>query len=175
MQTQDSSTSKSTGRSEISETLDGKLEESETAISIFPTTTGFITKYWSLVVEHFAEMIKAEENVEPTLERTNVLLHGFLNGHLTFWVAASNKRLVAFFVTSKYVGGPVGGGQMYLSYLRGLDAIPAKAWIDGAAALKAHMAASDCTMLVATTSNEKIKDLAQALGATVDHRMVWRT
>lgn len=173
MQTQESSTLKSTGKSEINETSGGKLEESE--IQIFRTDSLFISKYWPVVVQHFADMIKAEENVEPTIDRTNALLHGFISGQLDFWVAASNKRLVAFFVTSKHVGGPVGSGQMYLSYLRGLDAIPAKAWQDAVVVLKEYMALHGCSLLVATTTNDKIKDLAIMLGATVDHRMVWRT
>lgn len=63
---------------------------------------------------------------------------------------------------------------MYLSYLRGLESVPPAAWIDGMAELKAHMAEEGCSMLVATTGNEKIKEIAQRLGATVDHRLVWR-
>lgn len=142
---------------------------------MFRTDGEFVAKYWPLLVGYFGEMIEAEENVEPTLERTNVLLHGFISGHLHLWVATAGEKITGFFVTSKYVGGPVGSGQMYLSYLRGLDGIPKAAWTGAVAAVKEHMANEGCSLLIATTSNERVRDLASKLGATVDFRLTWRT
>jgi hypothetical protein len=127
-----------------------------------------------VIVGYFGEMIEAEENVPSTIDRTNALLHGFIAGHLHLWVAATADRITAFFVTSKYVGGPVGSGQMYLSYLRGMDGIPAAAWAQATVMLKEHMAAEGCSTLIATTTNERVRELASKLGATVDYRLMWR-
>lgn len=172
MQTQESSISKSTGKSETIETSVAKQDASN--VHVFQANGEFVAKYWSVLVGYFGEMIQAEENVEPTLARTNELLHGFISGTLHLWVATSMNSIVGFFVTSKYVGGPAGSGLMYLSYLRGLDTVPKSTWASTVTALKDHMAAEGCSVLIATTKNERVRDLAQKLGAQVDYRLTWR-
>jgi len=119
-------------------------------------------------------MIEKEEGVEPTITRTNALLTGFTTGHLTLWMGVNDNKLIGFFVTSKYVGGPVGSSILYLSYLCGMDKIPPSTWHKTMTLLRQHMADSGCDMLIATTDSEKIKNIAENFGATVDHRLVWR-
>jgi len=119
-------------------------------------------------------MIEGEEGVEATIARTNALLAGFSSGHLTLWMGLSENKLIGFFVTSKYVGGPAGGNILYLSYLRGMDKIPPSTWHKTMTLLRQHMASTGCDMLIATTDSDKIKNIAENFGATVDHRLVWR-
>ena len=117
--------------------------------------------------------MQEEENVKPSLARLNVLLKGFVSGDLHLWVCVVNNRLVATFVTSKYVGGPAGGQILYLSYLHGLERIPLSAWEIAKNELKSTMEKEGCSLLIAHTKHENVKTLAKSLGAKVDYRLIW--
>lgn len=134
----------------------------------------FVAKHWGTLVQAFSEMALNEEGQEPTHAHLNSMLAGFQSGALVLWVAVSDTTVYAMFVTSKFVGGPVSGWILYLSYLIGMDKLSKAVWVKGMMALKKYMDRENCTAIMAHTSKENVKLLAEALGAKVDYRLTWR-
>lgn len=137
-------------------------------------TGDFVTAHWPVISNYFAEMIETEEGTKPSISRLNVLLANFQTGAAVLWTAVDNNKMIAFFVTSTYFGGPSQAKVLYLTYLRGIHRIPSVVMKQAVSSLSHYANSLGCTMLHATVKDERLKSLAENLGAEVDFRVTWR-
>lgn len=119
-------------------------------------------------------MIQEAEGREPSIETLTAILRNFQNGSATLWVATTEKKMIAFFVTSKYFGGPAQCKTMYITYLRGMERIPKATYVQTLGLLREHAQQNGCSMLMATVQDERLLEVAKELGADVDFRVTWR-
>lgn len=138
----------------------------------------FVSRYWHEFVPYIEKLTAEEDNKPPSLAALNNVLAGIQSGHMKMWVGVAyegeDKKLLGFFITSKYVGGPSGADILYVSYLTGLTSLPDEAWYEGLQTVKREAVSEGCTKIVATTKWRRVVEWAERLGATVDSRLTWR-
>lgn len=146
-------------------------------IKLIKTSASFATNYWDRFVPYLEALVEQEEGVKPSLQHMNNILLGINSGHLDLWIGVRfnerEREMLGFFMTSKYLGGPTGGGVMWILYLCGMAAIPADAWKVGIEEIKQWAVLNGCNKIIATTKHTHIINIATSLGAVRDTRLIW--
>ena len=142
---------------------------------LLQASTEFVSANWDSIAPNFEQFSEVEDNRALSMLELNNILAGLQTGYLTLWLGVKEDKIVGMFISSKHVGGPGGEGILYISYLMGFSTFEASDWQFAIAKLLEHAALKGCVAVVAHTSQDRLRDLAERRGANVDYRLTWRT
>ena len=151
-----------------------KDEESSPTLGYVKLTKEQVATHWDLVSSSLEKSMPPE--IARDDEKMNNILKSLLSGALECYaiVGRTSTKVITYgFVTLTIASDQCSGGSCVLIYsITSLRMFPLEFWEDGLKALREYAKSRRCNKIIAYSRTARIIEMAEAVGARTDYRVI---